>query len=341
MTIRTKRGERGQTSLFMALFISTMILLFAFTTNIGMLVHAKINLQNAADAAAYAGAAVQARQLTAVGYLNWEMRRALKEFLFYYTVRGQREGLPCFPMDISGATNPGARCNPNDADGRYSFQINDFTHNEPINETAGDFLPTVCIIYNSNNNYCQKKGVAGIPEFPSGGGWGVADPIVASVRNATDQIISKKLEDCFSRTDVNRKFLISWLFNLNPNPGMTTISTGADVADAFPTSGLERIGVLPRMAMLQARINNFEELLNMNLQAEGSSLTIREDSISQFKGMVNANRKLDYFERPLQAFLSAKNNLVGIGENGIFGNIELTELLPTSPATPSGRPKLA
>ena len=72
------RNQKGQTSLFMALFIFTMIIMFAFTTNIGMLVHAKINLQNAADAAAYSGAAVQARQLTAAGYLNWEMRRALK-----------------------------------------------------------------------------------------------------------------------------------------------------------------------------------------------------------------------------------------------------------------------
>ena len=80
---RVSRNERGQAAIFMALFFSTMILLFAFTTNVGMLVHAKINLQNAADAAAYAGAAVQARQLTAAAYLNWEMRRALKEFLFY------------------------------------------------------------------------------------------------------------------------------------------------------------------------------------------------------------------------------------------------------------------
>ncbi|MGE3260990.1 MAG: pilus assembly protein TadG-related protein [Bacteriovoracia bacterium] len=340
MLSRRLRGERGQTSLFMALFISTMILLFAFTTNIGMLVHAKINLQNAADAAAYAGAAVQARQLTAVGYLNYEMRRALKEFLFYYTVRGQNAALPCYPMNSGGALNPFAGCPPVSGDARYNFQI--FDRRETINETEGDFLPTVCVIFDKDNNYCQKKGVAGIPEFPSGGGWGVADPIVAAVRGATNQIIDKKLADCFSRTDINRQFLIAWLFNLYPiQDSLSMLRTGQDADDPFPFSnGLERIGILPRMAILRARIDNYEEVLNLNLEAEGSSLTITEDSINTFRGLVSENKKLDYFERPLQSFLSAKNNLVGLGDNGIFSNIELTELLPTSAGSVAVNPDL-
>src|SRR3989344_2842109 len=112
MRKRFKNSESGQATIFMALFMSTMILLFAFTTNIGMLVHAKINLQNAADAAAYAGAAVQARQLTSVGYLNWEMRRALKNFLYYYTVRSQYAAMPCFPASASGQPPPGIGCPP-------------------------------------------------------------------------------------------------------------------------------------------------------------------------------------------------------------------------------------
>ena len=40
--------------------------LFAFVVNLGMLVSAKIALQNAADLAAIAGAATQARQMTAI-----------------------------------------------------------------------------------------------------------------------------------------------------------------------------------------------------------------------------------------------------------------------------------
>ena len=40
------------------------------------------------DMAAYAGAAVQARQLNQISYLNYEMRRAYKKFLFRYYVLG-------------------------------------------------------------------------------------------------------------------------------------------------------------------------------------------------------------------------------------------------------------
>src|SRR4051812_49183793 len=66
----------------------TFILFFAFVVNTGMLVNAKINLQNAADLAAYAGAATQARQLTQISYLNYEMRRQYKKVLLRYYVMG-------------------------------------------------------------------------------------------------------------------------------------------------------------------------------------------------------------------------------------------------------------
>jgi hypothetical protein len=251
----------------MALFIFTMIIMFAFTTNIGMLVHAKINLQNAADAAAYAGAAVQARQLTSVGYLNWEMRRALKEFLFYYTVRGEYSSLPCYPRNASGMQPPfcpGA----GNGEERYNFAFYD-PREGPNNETGGPYLPSVCIIFDQSNNYCQKDAVAGIPEFQGGGSWGVADPIVAQVRNATNQIIDKKLADCLSRTGINQQFLIAWLFNLYPlQDSLSLLRTGQDVDDPYPFSnGLERIGILPRMSILRARIDNYEEMLNLNVAA--------------------------------------------------------------------------
>jgi hypothetical protein len=319
----------------MALFIFTMIIMFAFTTNVGMLVHAKINLQNAADAAAYSGAAVQARQLTAVGYLNWEMRRALKEFLFYYTVRGEYAALPCYPRDGAG-TQPGF-C-PGDGMQRYNFAF--FDPRENTNEVGGPFLPSVCIIFDQTNNYCQKAGVPGIPEFQGGGSWGVADPIVAAVRSATNQIIDKKIADCLGRTEINAQFLAAWLFNLDPIQGSgAIISIGRDSDDPFPFSdGLERLGVLPRMAILRARIDNFEEALNLNLANEGTgSITVTEDTMGSLRSAANGGGKtLDYFERPIQAFLSAKNNLPGIGgDNGIFANIEMTELIPNQAGAPT------
>ncbi len=336
MRIRRLRDERGQTSLFMALFIFTMIIMFAFTTNVGMLVHAKINLQNAADAASYSGAAVQARQLTAVGYLNWEMRRALKEFMFYYTIRGNYEAMPCFPFDFTGRRIP--MCVQHPGDDRHDFAFVDPREN--TNETGGPFLPSVCKIFEATNNYCQKNGVPGIPEFQGGGSWGVADPIVAAVRSATNQIIEKKIADCLGRTEINQQFLISWLFNLSPIQGADAMLTiGRDTEDPFPfTNGLERVGVLPRQAILRARIDNYEEALNLNLANEGvGSITVTEETMGALRNAAQGGGKtLDYYERPIQAYLSAKNNLPGIGgDNGIFANIEMTELIPSQPGAPS------
>src|SRR5271154_3984613 len=72
----------------LGMMMLTFLFFFCFVVNIGMLVNAKINLQNAADLAAYAGAATQARQLNSISYLNYEMRRQFKKFLFRYYVVG-------------------------------------------------------------------------------------------------------------------------------------------------------------------------------------------------------------------------------------------------------------
>jgi len=61
-------------------------LLVAMVVNISFLVTAKINLQNATDLAAYAGAAQQARYLTEIGKWNYEMRRNYKAMVFDYLI---------------------------------------------------------------------------------------------------------------------------------------------------------------------------------------------------------------------------------------------------------------
>jgi hypothetical protein len=337
---RKPKKARGQAAIFMAIFVSTMIMLFAFTTNIGMLVHAKINLQNAADAAAYAGAAVQARQLTNAAYLNWEMRRTLKEFMFYYFVRPYFGTYPCFPISASGARN--SFCPPVSGEARYGFEIYDPRVPQSEQPGAGPFIPTTCIIFDPENNYCQKASVAGIPQFPSGGGWGVADPIVAAVRGATAQIVSKKIADCEGRTGVNQQFLLQWLFSINPAP--FDVTWGNDRMDPFGNSaGVERLGVLPRMALIRARIDNIEETLNMNLTTEGIGATLTDASLGLIRGASNPSgpKTFEYFERSLQAWLSARNNLPTVdGENGNFTGIELTELLPNQPGPGDQNPNL-
>src|SRR5271170_71906 len=97
-------SDSGQASIMIGMIVLTFMLFFAFVVNTGMLVNAKINLQNAADLAAYAGAAVQARQLTQISYLNYEMRRQWKKFLFRLYVVGNmsQDGFP-----RNGATGVG------------------------------------------------------------------------------------------------------------------------------------------------------------------------------------------------------------------------------------------
>lgn len=70
----------------LAMSFTLLFLLIAMVVNISFLVTAKINLQNAVDLAAYAGAAQQARYLTEIGKWNYEMRRNYKAMVFDYLV---------------------------------------------------------------------------------------------------------------------------------------------------------------------------------------------------------------------------------------------------------------
>ena len=83
-----RNSQRGQISIFFSASLVVFISVIAFVINVGLFVKAKINLQNATDASAFAGAAVQARQLTKIAYLNWEMRNIYKEWMYKYYVVG-------------------------------------------------------------------------------------------------------------------------------------------------------------------------------------------------------------------------------------------------------------
>ena len=82
-----KKGKKkGQIAIMLAMSFSLLALLIAMVVNISFLVTAKINLQNAVDLAAYAGAAQQARYLTEIGKWNYEMRRNYKAMIFDYLI---------------------------------------------------------------------------------------------------------------------------------------------------------------------------------------------------------------------------------------------------------------
>lgn len=75
------QNSRGQVAVLFALVFTFMFVLFAFVVDFGHLIQNKMNLQIAADAAAYAGAAWQARALNQMGAENYHMRQDYKELV--------------------------------------------------------------------------------------------------------------------------------------------------------------------------------------------------------------------------------------------------------------------
>ena len=77
---RRRAEQRGQVAILFALVFTFLFVLFAFVVDFGHLVNDKINLQIAADTAAYAGAAWEARHLNKIAALNYRLRQDWKEF---------------------------------------------------------------------------------------------------------------------------------------------------------------------------------------------------------------------------------------------------------------------
>src|SRR4051812_37328196 len=75
------RGESGQIAVLFALVFTFLFIMFGFVVDFANLVNNKINLQNAADAAAYAGAAYEAQALDRLSMVNYRLRQNTKELV--------------------------------------------------------------------------------------------------------------------------------------------------------------------------------------------------------------------------------------------------------------------
>lgn len=91
-------------AIFIALFFQVLFVFFAMAINVGMVVHDKINLQNAVDIAAYYGAARQAEILNQIAHINYQMRQNYKLFVWRYRVLGTL-GLQAHPLNVANPTN--------------------------------------------------------------------------------------------------------------------------------------------------------------------------------------------------------------------------------------------
>lgn len=296
----------------MAVSLMLVMAMLAFVINVGLFVKAKINLQNAVDAAAFSGAATQARQLTNIAYLNWEMRNTYKEWMFKYYVLGQLSLLGSdYKFDSPSCSGPNA-----------SFLLK-VPPAGAIGNNAGNHakfdqynIPSICIHNATSNDICGIYTLPGVPRFPSVGVAGISEVFESFVIG----LVQKKAQNCSERTQINYLASLAWTFNsgINPVPGAPTI------ASHRPGAWLESLELALRMRNLEMIVNRPPEQ-NMTYQT-ASQLGIDDT--------VGLN------ERPIKAFMSAFRNLSGgkykdnletsAGEPDEFAkSFTLSELSPT------------
>lgn len=283
-----------------------MITIVAFIINIGLFVKAKINLQNATDAAAFAGAAVQSRQLTKIAYLNWEMRNIYKEWMYKYYVIGN--------LNINDVENPGEA-------GVMQFKL--APDNEVLSGTVTKDhfnIPAVCIhIAGSKTNICKRYSVPGLPEFGSSNLPGAEE----ASRAFMDTLISTKVNDCIDRTRLNMMVANTWAYNVLSN-NMDSSLTGRG-----PAILSDRQGAWPRAVELAMRIRNLEYVMNRPSETSKICLDGSSSNTNCNKAITNIEqeKKLGN-ERIVKAFYSGFRNLGNDVDSEMKQTFTLTELGP-------------
>jgi hypothetical protein len=292
-----RSSESGQITVLTGMMMLTFLVFLAFVVNTGMLVHAKINLQNAADLAAYAGAATQARQLNSIAVLNYEMRRQLKKYLFRYYVIG----------NMSQGTFPRGQ-DPRDQRPDWKPSASGLSYNAPV----------VCIIFDPTNNYCQLSKQQKIDIPPSVG----MDAAMESLRAQLQRIEDLRQASCTTIGAMNETVSMSWLYKATVGlpPALAGVAGGnaaqnrSDIVKHL-THGL---GLVPRELLLRLRIDTLAEYVDLDA-AQGLTFSRVSDLM--------ARRDPMKYERQIQAFLSAYYTL-GYHTFADSNSIQLDELLP-------------
>lgn len=292
--------DKGQISIFFSTTVIVMITFMAFIVNIGMFVKAKINLQNATDAAAYAGASVQARQLTNIAYMNWELRNIYKEWMFKYYVIGS--------LNINGVLNP--------IGGTMNFTMASF--NRTVTTAIDEYnFPSTCVDFSSSGGVglCTKYLVPGLPRFEASNVLGMDETTNAFV----DSIVAEKADDCSLRTKLNFLTANTWAYNVK-----TDNDSLKNIKDEAPEIGPDRMGAFPQAIEVAFRIRNLEAQVNQpplnNVcmrTSDGVDCSIPIDEL-------NSPSK----ERTLKALLSGWRNLGTSDDNRMKNSFTIKEVSP-------------
>jgi hypothetical protein len=255
------------------MMMMTFMLFFTFVVNTGMLVNAKINLQNAADLAAYAGAATQARQLNQISYLNYEMRRAYKKFLFRYYVMGNVSQ----DSFLQGGNGKNAHM--------WS----------PNGQAASDFqVPSVCLTFNPTDNYCHVPALTKL-QIPASNPTDMINQTLIQQLQALEQI---RESNCGDIGQNNTQVLLLWLYNTDPGlQSLLAQTNGASQGMIATTQAVSTgLGLIPREIILHQRIKTVQGYVNEDAQSNVQLATVNAMKQSQDPAAS---------ERTIQAFLSA------------------------------------
>lgn len=296
-----RHTNAGQISILIILSLIPMLTLFAFVVNLGMLVHAKISLQNAADLAAYSGAATQARQLTQISHINYQMRQVYKKFLFKYYVMGNLS-LKCFPRPGGPANLPPECSAVPPRNGKMDWRNVDRSNH------IGDFpgMPIVCISLHATSNVCQLAEEVPIAQKPSCVPFTAACSILT---NYTDIAAKIQKASCSASSVLNIEMLIQWLYATEYNASLKS--------DEALQGLIDNIGLIPEEILLHHRIKTVQSYVN----EPGKTVTVKS-----VQALENATDK-GLTERSILAFKTAFENL----NQSVFNaeSIEMKELLPS------------
>jgi hypothetical protein len=299
------RDESGQSIILISVVILSFLMFFSFAINTGLLINAKISVQSAADAAAYAGAATQARQLNAISFLNYDMRRQYKKFMFRYAFIGSM-GSNQFPEMTT--QNPGPNAD-------YDFEKLDYSSGKRA--VIGLNVPVVCIpltsagTANDNCVFVNMKSTAYAVSVLSQGGNAIQNALVENLKNV--EALQKRL--CTGQGEMNLFVLMAWLFRADTSASqvtnlLKTLSTASQSQN--PTADVDAavrniepliggLGLYPRNIINLMRIETLKGLINEKHVADIDAGQVdaweKDTSVSDAK------------ERSIQAFRSALANL--------------------------------
>lgn len=298
--------SKGQITIFFSTVVLILITFMAFLVNIGVFVKAKINLQNATDAAAFAGASVQARQLSNIAYMNWELRNVYKEWMFKYYILG---GLGL--QDVSNGPQ-GSLSN---------FRMQSYaTSSTNVGRDSYNF-PSVCIDFAGTDSVglCTKYLVPGLPRFDPNNVIGIDETTNALV----DALSAEKQKDCSSRSNINYATNVVWAYNvLNDD--------NSSIAAAAPEIGVERPGAFPKAFEIALRIRNLEAQVNTPPNTQGVC-AIESEGVNCGSSIdtLQSNTGSPSQERIYKAFYSAIRNIGSETDIVMRRSYTLTEIPPT------------